>query len=152
MLGHYDAALASLRLVRPDLLTPDAAVAVTDMNLPILVAHVLNRRGDTAQAARLLERVLAATAPVAGQRTPNDWRIVRAKVFAERGQTAETLKELDAAVAGGWRTPFLFDDSLQIEDLPSMASLRGNPRFKSLMVKVRQDLAKQRAAVLAMRR
>ncbi len=119
MLGDYDAALASLRLVRPDLLTPDAAVAVTDMNLPILVAYILNKRGDTVQAGRLLDGVLAATAPVAGQRTPNDWRIARAKVFAERGQTAQAMAEIEAAVAGGWRTPFLFDDSVWIEDQPA---------------------------------
>lgn len=152
MLGSTDEALAALRQGRPDLLGPDAAVAVTDINLPILVAHILNQHGDRAQAARLLDLVLAATAPAAGQRSPNDWRIARAKVFAERGQTDAALDELDGAIRQGWRTPWLFDDSVWIEDQPSMAGLRANPRFKALMLRVRQDLAKQRNAVLAQRR
>ena len=153
MLGRTEEALAALRQARPDMLGPDAAVAVTDMNLPIMVAHLLNQPGgDKAQAARLLDGVLAITAPAPGQRSPNDWRIARVKVFAERGQTEAALNELDGAIRQGWRTPWLFDDSVWLEDQPSMASVRNNPRFKALMQRVRQDLARQRAAVLAQRR
>ena len=97
------------------MLGPDAAVAVTDMNLPILVAHLLNQPGgDRAQAARLLDVVLAITAPAPGQRSPNDWRIARVKVFAERGQTDAALNELEGAIKQGWRTPWLFDDAVRL--------------------------------------
>ena len=153
MLGHTDEAMAILRKVRPDVLGPDASVTMTDINLPLLVAHLLNRPGgDKAQAARLMDRVLAATAPAPGQRSPNDWRIARVKVFAERGQTDAALDELEGAIRQGWRTPWLFDDSVWLQDQLSMASVRNNPRFKAQMLRVRQDLASQRTAVLAQRK
>jgi len=82
----------------------------------------------------------------------NDWRIARAKVFGERGQNPQALAEIEAAVNAGWRTPFLLNDSVWIEDQPSLQGLRHNPRFLSLMAKVRQDLVKQRAAILARNR
>ncbi len=153
MLGRNAEALDILRRVRPDTLGPDASVTMTDINMPLMVAHLLNQPGgDKAQANRLMDLVLAATAPAPGQRSPNDWRIARTKVFAERGQTKAALDELEGAIKQGWRTPWLFDDSTWIEDQPSMASVKNNPRFKALMAGVRQDLAKQKAAVLATRK
>ena len=61
--------------------------------------------------------------------------------------TSHSQAEIEAAVNAGWRTPFLFIDSVWIEDQPSLQGLRNNPRFKALMAKVRQDLTRQRAAV-----
>jgi TolB-like protein/Tfp pilus assembly protein PilF len=152
MLGRNEEALANVRKVRPDLLTPEPGVAVTDIDMPILVAHVLRRTGDNAQASRLLDRVLAVTAPVNGARTPNDWRIARAKAFGERGQVDASVEEVRAAAKAGWRAGYGFNDSLWLDETPYMVSVRNDPRFKSLMTRVRQDLAKQRAAVLAQRR
>ncbi len=152
MLGRNDLALENLRKARPDLLTPEPGVAVTDINMPILAARVLRQTGDTAQAGRLLDRVLAVTAPVEGVRTPNDWRLARAKAFAERGQVDAAIAELTAAANAGWRTAYGFDDSMWLEDTPYMVIVRNDPRFKTLMSRVRQDLAKQRAAVLDSRR
>jgi tetratricopeptide (TPR) repeat protein len=147
MLGRDQEAIAALKKVRPDLFLPDATVSLLDLDMPILLAHLLRRQGATAQADRLLDQVLLATAPAPGRRTMNDWRIARAKVFAERGQNPQALAEIEAAVNAGWRTPFLFIDSVWIEDQPSLQGLRNNPRFKALMAKVRQDLTRQRAAV-----
>lgn len=151
MLHRYPEALAALKKVRPDLLAPDATVAVTDLNLPLMVAHVLKETGDAAQAERLMAAALAATQTKPGERPPNDWHIVRAKVFAERGQNAEALGELEAAVRAGWRTPFLFDDSVWIQDQVNLQGLKTDPKFKALLEKVRADLATQRQAVLAER-
>nr|MEA2799768.1 hypothetical protein [Phenylobacterium sp.] len=152
MLGRNEEAIANLRKVRPDLLTPEPGVAVTDIDMPILLAHVLREAGDKAQASRLLDRVLAVTAPVDGARTPNDWRIARAKAFGERGQVDASVEEVRAAVKAGWRAGYGFNDSLWLDETPYMVSLHNDPRFKTLMARVRQDLAKQRAAVLAQRR
>lgn len=151
MLGHDAAAIEALKQVRPDLLGPDAQVAVTDINMPILLAHVLKRAGETAQAERLLDSVLAVTAPTAGARTPNDQRIARAKVFAERGQKDAAIAEVQGAYDAGWRAGYLADDALWLDQQPCMASVRDDPRLKAVMAKVRADLARQRAAVLAAR-
>ena len=141
-----------MRKVRPDLLTPEPGVAVTDLDMPILLAHVLARRGDAAQAKLLLQRVLAVTAPTPGARLLNDWRIARAKAFAELGQSDQAIAEVQAAVNAGWRAGYGANDSMWLDETPSMAKLRTDPRFKALMARVRQDLARQRAAVLATRR
>ena len=152
MLGRFDEAIANLRKLRADLLSPEPGVAVTDMDMPILAAYVLDRQGDTAQGARILHRLLAVTAPTPGVRMLNDWRISRAKAFAELGQVDQSVAEVQAAVNAGWRAPYGANDSLWLEDVPCMAKVRNDPRFKALMARVRQDLAKQRAAVLASRR
>ena len=151
-LGRDDEALADVRKVRPDLLTPEPGVAVTDLDMPILLAHVLARRGDAAQAKLLLQRVLAVTAPTPGARLLNDWRIARAKAFAELGQSDQAIAEVQAAVNAGWRAGYGANDFMWLDETPSMAKLRTDPRFKALMARVRQDLARQRAAVLATRR
>ena len=151
-LGRDEEALATVRKIRPDLLSPDAQVSATDLQMASMVAHVLRRQGDPAQANLLLDRVVAATAPVEGARTPNEWRLARAKAFAERGQADAAVGELQAAADAGWRTAFLPEDYVWIEQHPILASLKTDARFKALMVRVRQDLAKQKAAVLATRR
>jgi len=151
MLGRYDQALAALREVRPDLLSGDPGVSVLDLGMPVAVSHILRATGETGQADRLMDKILAATAPVAGQRTVNDWRMARTRVFAERGQVEASLAELEAAEKAGWRTPFTLD-SVWLDQDPTMASVRGHPRFKAAMARVRQDLATQRAAVLAARK
>ena len=151
MLGRYDQALAALREVRPDLLSGDPGVSVLDLGMPVAVSHILRATGETGQADRLMDKILAATAPVAGQRTVNDWRMARTRVFAERGQVEASLAELEAAEKAGWRTPFTLD-SVWLDQDPTMASVRGHPRFKAVMARVRQDLATQRAAVLAGRK
>jgi tetratricopeptide (TPR) repeat protein len=150
MTGQYDAALATLRAMRPDLVSPDAQVSVLELDLDLAAAHLLRLEGDEAQASRLLERTLAATTPQAGQRSPNDWRLARVRVYAERGETAQALAELEGAVKAGWRTPFLAD-SVWLEQQPMLAGLRDHPRFKALLAQVRRDLATQKAAVLATR-
>lgn len=151
-LSRLDAAVSNLRKVRPDLLTPEPGVAVTDLDMPIMVAEVLDRQGDAAQARRILERVLAVTAPTPGARTPNDWRIARAKAFAQLGQADKAVAEVQAAANAGWRAAYGANDSFWLDETPSMATVRADPRFKAVMIRVRQDLAKQRAAVLASRR
>jgi hypothetical protein len=121
------------------------------MDMPLGVAHVLRRKGQTAQADRLLDGIMKITEPVPGQRQPNAWRMLRARIYGERGQTEKAIAEVEAAYAGGWRTGLLFEDAVWLDKEPTMVSVRDNPRFKAVMAKVRQDLAKQRAAVLATR-
>jgi tetratricopeptide (TPR) repeat protein len=151
-LGRDEDALTTLRKIRPDLLSPDVQVSPSDLQTAIMAANLLRRQGDSAQANLLLDRVLATTAPVAGARTPNEWRLARAKAFAVRGQVDAAIAELQTAVNAGWRTAFLAEDYVWIEEQPALASLRNDPRFVALVSHVRQDLAKQKAAVLAARR
>jgi hypothetical protein len=151
MTGHPVEALRALRGLRPDLFTAQPSVAVTDLGTPLAAAHLMRATGATAQGDLLLARIMAVTAPIADLRSPNDWRVARLRVFAERGQTAEGLAELEGLVRAGWRSPYLFDDSTPIEQSPTIGRLKDEPRFKALLAEVRQDLAQQRAAVLAAR-
>jgi TolB-like protein/tetratricopeptide (TPR) repeat protein len=151
MTGRDDEALAAVARLRPDLFTPQASISADDMDMPLGVAHVLRRKGQTAQADRLLDGIMKITEPVPGQRQPNAWRMLRARIYGERGQTEKAIAEVEAAYAGGWRTGLLFEDAVWLDKEPTMVSVRDNPRFKAVMAKVRQDLAKQRAAVLATR-
>ena len=151
MTGRDDEALAAVARLRPDLFTPQASISADDMDMPLGVAHVLRRNGQTAQGDRLLDGILKVTEPVPGQRQPNAWRMLRARIYGERGQTEQAIAEVEAAYAGGWRTGLLFEDAVWLDKEPTMVSVRDNPRFKAVMAKVRQDLAKQRAAVLATR-
>jgi TolB-like protein/Tfp pilus assembly protein PilF len=147
MLGHYEGALVAIRPMRPDLFTAQPVISTMDLNAPILVAHVMRRVGQSGQGGKLLDEVLAATTPVKGGRMPNDWRLARAKVFAERGQSDLAIAELQAAYDAGWRTGLLFDDNVWVEDLPTMRGLRTDPRLVRLMAQIRADLATQQAAV-----
>lgn len=151
MTGRDDEALAAVARLRPDLFTPEASISADDMDMPLGVAHVLRRKGQTAQGDRLLDGILKATEPAPGQRQPNAWRMLRARVYGERGQTEQAIAEVEAAFASGWRTGLLFEDAVWLDKEPTMVSVRDDPRFKAVMAKVRQDLAKQRAAVLATR-
>lgn len=149
MTGRYAEGLEALKALRPDLFTPEPSVTALDLGVPLLAGHAMNRTGNQAQAKRLMDEVLTLTQPVEGQRLLNDWRIARAKVFAERGQNDAAMAELEAAYQAGWRAGFLFDDNVWLDQQPNMAGLRADPRFKALMAKVRGDLAAQRQAVLA---
>lgn len=152
MLGRDEEAIAAIKSIRPDLFGPDASATNADFGSLIVLAHALRRTGNQAQADRLLDSVLRLTAPRPGERPRNEWRISRAKVYAERGQTRQAIDEIEAAVKAGWRTPYLFDDSVWLPDYPSFAAIRNEPRFKALMTQVREDLARQKAALLAARR
>jgi tetratricopeptide (TPR) repeat protein len=150
MLGRYDAALAALGELRPDLLSGEPTVSVLDLGMPVAVEHVLRAAGHTVQADKLANAILAATAPRPGIRTVHDWRMARARVFADRGQAEAALAELEAAEKAGWRTPFTLD-SVWLDQDPTMAAVHAHPRFRGLMARVKQDLVRQRAAVLAAR-
>lgn len=152
MTGRHAEGLAALKGLRPDLFSPEPSVNMLDLDAPILAAHALDQTGDRAQAARLLDAVLAVTAPAAGRRLPNDAHVARAKTFAERGRNAEAMAELESAYRDGWRAGYLSNDNVWLERHPSMAGLRGDARFTGLMARVRADLARQRQAVLALRK
>lgn len=152
MTGRYDESLAALKGLRPDIFLPEPSITTLDLTMPVVAAHVLARTGDRAQAARLLDRVLAVTEPTPGRRAPNDWRLARAKVFAERGRNDLALNELESAYRDGWRGLFLNDESVWLDRQPCLAPLREEPRFVALIAKIRADLDQQRAAVLALRK
>ncbi|MES2894866.1 MAG: tetratricopeptide repeat protein [Pseudomonadota bacterium] len=152
MTGRFDESYAALKSYRPDLMSLDPGVAVGDPNSPLLGAYVIEKVGDRQQALRIYDRVLAVTAAAPGQRLPNDMRIPRAIAYAGKGDKARAMAELEAAYAGGWRTAFLFDFNCWIDEAPHLAGMRDEPRLKALVARMKQDLAKQRAELLARRK
>ncbi|UTP39502.1 tetratricopeptide repeat protein [Phenylobacterium sp. LH3H17] len=152
MTGRFDESYAALKSYRPDLMSPEPGVAVADPNSPLLGAYVIEKLGDRQQAIRIYNRVLVVTEPAPGQRLPNDLRVPRAIAYAGKGDKARALAELEAAYAGGWRTAFLFDFNCWIDEVPHFAGMRDEPRLKALVARMKQDLAKQRAVLLARRK
>jgi hypothetical protein len=60
--------------------------------------------------------------------------------------------EMQAAYAAGWRTLFYFQDWVWLDRHPTTANLQGDARFQAVARDIRADMARQREAVLALRR
>ncbi|MDP3660105.1 tetratricopeptide repeat protein [Phenylobacterium sp.] len=152
MSGDDVLALRTMRSAEPELFLPEPGIAVTDLSMPLFGAHLLNKVGERAQARRIAENVLANTRPSADGYLRGQLRLMRLKAFAEIGETDKALNELELAVKAGWRMPFDTEDYIWIDQHPNAESLRANPKFRALLAQVRQDLARQKASLLASRR
>ena len=103
----------------------------------VKLAHAfhLQRRGSSAEAARLLDKILAANlkATTGGA----DWPMVfmqNAAVHALRGQSPAALDELEHGYDAGWR------DGRTLAIDPLFASVRAEPRFTQLLSRIEADV------------
>jgi hypothetical protein len=109
---------------------------------PVKLAHAyhLHRAGRDAEAAKILDDVLAANQKSISSGA--DWPMAfmqNAAVYALRGQTAAALDELDRAYTAGWR------DGRTLAIDPFFESMRTEPRFTQLLSKIAADVAAMRA-------
>jgi eukaryotic-like serine/threonine-protein kinase len=106
----------------------------------LLHAYYLHRAGRTAEAAKILDAILAAnrTSLVAGA-DGSTMFMQNAAVHALRGETAAALDELERAYAAGWR------DGRTLAIDPFLASMRAEARFTQLLSRIEADVAAMRA-------
>ena len=106
----------------------------------LLHAYYLHRAGRTAEAAKILDAILAAnrTSLVAGA-DGSTMFMQNAAVHALRGETAAALDELERAYAAGWR------DGRTLAIDPFFASMRAEARFTQLLSRIEADVAAMRA-------
>ena len=102
-------------------------------------AYLLARRGETSRATHLMEEAagVARKALSEGNEMPRV-RIEIAAIHAVRQQKNLALGWLQAAYDAGWRDP------RTLERDPMLEGLRGEPRFKDLMERIRRDVAAMR--------
>ena len=105
-----------------------------------LHAYYLHRAGRTAEAAKILDAILAAnrTSLVAGA-DGSTMFMQNAAVRALRGETAAALDELERGYAAGWR------DGRTLAIDPFFASMRAEARFTQLLSRIEADVAAMRA-------
>ena len=106
------------------------------------LALVLARLGEPAHAGRLADVGLAAWERAPGLRMPQD-RVCRVRLLAVAGRRDDALAEFKRAVDLGFRNSIDWG-FVSIEDDPTLDPLRDDPRFKTQMKRIRDDLARQR--------
>jgi TolB-like protein/Tfp pilus assembly protein PilF len=109
---------------------------------PVKLAHAyyLHRRGENAEAGKILDRILADNRNAVADGA--DWPMVfmqNAAVNALNGQSATALDELERAYQAGWR------DGRTLAIDPFFASVRSDPRFTQLLSRIAADVAAMRA-------
>lgn len=122
-------------------LAPDARLAGVWFSARTGLATALHRLGDRARAAPLLGRALAdAHARLdRGEEFPAIYAEVAA-IHAVRGDTQLALDWIERTYEAGWRFPFL-------ETMAYFEALRGEPRFRRVMERIRTDVAVMRQRV-----
>ncbi len=108
---------------------------------PVKLAHAyyLMKAGGTAEAARIMDDLLAANreAVIGGANWPMVF-MQNAAVHALRGNLPAALDALDQGYEAGWRDPRL----LAID--PLLASLGKEPRFSALLTRIQAEVAAMR--------
>lgn len=149
MVGDYDKARSMALKVSPALYEPDPKVDPSLSFDAVMAAQISDQLGDHAQARRILDRLLAATAPRAGVRTSNEYRLSRILAYGILGDKERAIAELQAAEAGGYRALIDVNAWIRMDRYPMIASVRGDPRFQAIVARIEADDARMRAAVLA---
>jgi TolB-like protein/Tfp pilus assembly protein PilF len=147
--GDFDKARQTGAQVAPDVFNLDPKVDPAFAHEAVLAAVVFDSQGDHGQARRILTQVLAVTAPKPGVPQPSALAIARVQALAQLGEKDQALAELRGAIDRGWRNLWDIDLFIRLERYPQMASVRDDPRFKSMIAEVEADNARMRQAVLA---
>jgi hypothetical protein len=105
----------------------------------LLHAYHLQRAGATAEAAKILDGIVAANRNsfLAGADWPMGF-MQNAAVHGLRGETTAALDELDRAYTAGWR------DGRMLAIDPLFASVRSEPRFRQVLSRIEADVSAMR--------
>ncbi len=128
-------------------LSSDDAPNAARITEGLQVALSLRALGRDRDASFLLGRADAAIRRSSSLgAVPNWMHAGAASVWAVQGRTDEAIVALATAVARGWHyapmTPLP-----DMSDIPSFASLHGNPRFETLRGRLREQIERERRAL-----
>ncbi len=125
----------------PELFEPRPLVNANNFGAATDVAWLYLERGEQEQANLLLGRALEVLRdPEQRSIDPPEWSVGIAEVeaLALQGNKAEALAALRRAIDAGWRS-----DWWQVENDPTLASIRADPEFSALIAEVKTDVAAQ---------
>jgi TolB-like protein/Tfp pilus assembly protein PilF len=145
--GDVSAALERYREARPELLQHEAPVIdATNFGWAIEIANVLIRSGRRDRAEILLQGALSAirTRPRLGF---SGYGISDVEIHALMGDRDTALDLLATAMAEGWRSGW----RIGIERNDNLVSLRGDPRYQSILANIETDMEAQLKKVNAFR-
>ncbi len=135
----------------PGLFDPDPKVDPALARDSVLAAFVIDQLGDHAQARRIIDQVLAVTAPKPGVAQAMPVRIDRVQAYAVVGDKEHALGELRAAIGAGYRMLWDIDIFVRLDRYPLMATLKDDPRFVAMIHEIEADNARMRAQLLSQR-
>jgi hypothetical protein len=145
--GRDAEALRLAERIAPDMSAETPMVNADQVCRSSDLALVLVRLGEPARAERLAETALATWERAPGLRMPAD-HVCRVRLLAVAGRRDEALTAFEHAVSLGFRD-FADWGFLSVEFDPTLDSLRGEPRFRAQLKRIRADLAQQRVAAEA---
>jgi TolB-like protein/Flp pilus assembly protein TadD len=148
--GHFVAARARCASAVPELLVPGAPrIDGSNWQSAVLLATILQKTGEGAQADALLDRVDARIRKMV-RLGGSGFGIADVEVLALRGRKHEALSVLRAAERAGWRGG-LWPLRYYRDRDPALDSIRNEPEFKSVFADIERDMARQRAELAARR-
>jgi TolB-like protein/Flp pilus assembly protein TadD len=145
--GRVEEAREHYRVAYPELFAAPPRVTRGNMRAAVDLALVEQKAGEPEHASALLDGAGAALAGMSRLGTQG-YSLADAEIAALRGEKAEALAALRAAVESGWR--FYWVD--RPDRNPNLALLHGDPEYKALMEQVLASLAAQVREVRALER
>ena len=123
---------------------PDAPAQMFPESLRSLYAMTLHRRGDEGRARKLWRESADAArrSHEAGAEGPGA-PVELAAIAAVEGRAGEAMEWLERAYRAGWK------DARVLEIDPFFASVRGEPRYREVLGRMREDAAEMRKRAAA---
>jgi len=119
---------------------------ISDYGVAIDIAVVLDALGESERAARLLDLSLASINTLSRAEL-RDEGIVKARVYAVKGDRVAALDALQAAIDAGWPNQWRDYWQFYMEQDASLDGIRDDPRFGAMADAIRTDVARQLALV-----
>lgn len=148
--GRNEEALRLAGEMVPSMMAGTPAVSVEQVCLAPDLVLVLMRAGQSERAGRVADAALATWEHSPGLRAPED-RFCRVRLQAAAGRHDAALAEFERAVHLGYRST-VYEWFISIDDDAALDGLRDDPRFKTQMRRIHDDLARQRVAAEAWRK
>jgi TolB-like protein/Tfp pilus assembly protein PilF len=139
--GQTDRALSRYEKAYPELFAQGLpSIVPKNSSIAIDIAHLLLKKGESAQAASLLDGAEKAvrTWPRLGK---GGFDLMDVQISAVRGERAKALLQLREAMQVGWRQGWRYYRDYD----PTLESIRNDPEFKNVFADIERDMARQRA-------
>jgi len=148
MLADYEHAREQLLVTSPELLEATPRVSPGLYEQAVWAAFVADRLGDHGQARRILDSMLAQSAPRPRARITPTTRIARMRAYAVLGDRDAANLELKAAIDNGYRLVWDMENFMRLDRDPRTQSLWADPTFRALIARIETDNERMRLALI----